>query len=194
MSARDPSPRPRVVALVGSPRRHGNTVVAVTVATAELERLGVACETVMLCDVPLSLGDPEEERERRPEAQHELEALLDAVWSADGVILASPIYFANVSAQMKAFMDATNDRYLAGRWLAPRVVGLMAIGAQGGFTATVQALSAYLNLIAPGHPPVVTATGHADALGEAGRSAEITASARRMAQEMVQILRPQDEG
>ena len=45
---------PSVVALVGSPRRYGNTAHAVGVATQELERRGVSCETVLVCDRQLA--------------------------------------------------------------------------------------------------------------------------------------------
>ncbi len=90
--------------------------------------------------------------------------------------LATPIHFSNVSAQMKAFMDATNDRYMTERWLTPRTVGLMVIGAHV-FTSTVDAMRRYVDLIAPGHPPVFVATGHADAVGEAQQSEEVRTSA-----------------
>ena len=93
------------MALVGSPRRQGNTVFAVSVATKELERRGLSCETVMLCDLPISLYDVDTDQQTRVSAEEDVEALLDRVWAADGLILATPIYFCNVSAQMKAFMD-----------------------------------------------------------------------------------------
>ena len=172
---------PSVVALVGSPHRRGNTAFAVEVAVAELERRGVRCQTVMLCDLAGSLiGDGQ--------GGH-IEALLDDVWRADGLILATPVCFCNVSAQMKAFMDRTNERYETGRWLVPRVVGLLAIGAHGGFTETVAAMRRYLDLMAPSHPPIEVATGHADAQGEARRSQEIRRAAIAMAARLADLLR-----
>ena len=178
---------PRVVALVGSPRRTGNTVFAVGVATQELERRGVRCETILICDLPISLSASEAGQQMRTSAEEQLEAVLDRVWAADGVILATPIHFSNVSAQMKAFMDATNDRYMTEHWLTPKTVGLMTIGAHV-FTATMEAMRRYVDLIAPSHPPVFVATGHADAIGEAQQSQEIRKSALIMAGSMADVL------
>ena len=178
---------PKVVALVGSPRRTGNTVFAVGVATQELERRGVSCETILICDLPISLTDRETGRQTRTSAEEQVEAVLDRVWAADGLILATPIHFSNVSAQMKAFMDATNDRYMTERWLTPKTVGLLAIGAHV-FTSTVDAMRRYVDLIAPSHPLVVVATGHADAVGEAQQSQEVREAALIMARSMADIL------
>ena len=138
------NPGPRVVALVGSPRRTGNTVFAVGVATQELERRGVSSETILICDLPISLNAPEAGQQKRTSAEEQLEAVLDRVWAADALILATPIHFSNVSAQMKAFMDATNDRYMMERWLTPQAVGLMVIGAHV-FTSTVDAMRRYVD-------------------------------------------------
>jgi multimeric flavodoxin WrbA len=178
---------PKVVALVGSPSSHGNTVFAVGVVTQELERRGVRCETVLLCHLPLSLSEREAGRRTRTSAEEQVEAALDRVWAADGVILATPIHFSNVSAQMKAFMDATNDRYMNQRWLTPKSVGLLVIGAHV-FTSTVEAMRRYADLIAPSHPPIVVATGQADSRGEAQRSQEVTEAARQMAASMADVL------
>jgi multimeric flavodoxin WrbA len=181
------NPGPKVVALVGSPRRTGNTVFAVGVATQELERRGVSNETILICDLPISLSASEAGQQTRTSAEEQLEAVLDRVWAADGLILATPIHFSNVSAQMKAFMDATNGRYMAEDWLTPKTVGLVAIGAHV-FTSTIDAMRRYVDLIAPSHPPIVVATGHADAVGEAQRSEEIRTSALIMAGSMADVL------
>jgi multimeric flavodoxin WrbA len=179
--------RPRVVALVGSPRPAGNTAAAVDVATQELERRGVDCETVMLCDFTSSLIAADG-GQTPSGAEDEAESLLDRVWAADGLILATPVHFCNVSTQMKAFMDGSNDRFMNEQWLTPKSVGLLVIGAQGGFTDTVGALRRYLDLVAPSHPPIEVAKGHADAIGEAQRSQEVYEAARVMAARMADVL------
>jgi len=52
--------------------------------------------------------------------------ILDAVYAADGLILATPVYYENVSAQMKAFMDRNAFRYAHDEWLRAKAVGLVA--------------------------------------------------------------------
>lgn len=179
--------RPHVVALVGSPNRTGNTMLAVGLAAQELERRGVRCETILLADLPIDVMDPEDIDLTDTPARDELEAVFDTVWAADGLILATPIHFSNVSTPMKAFMDATNGRYLRGQWLAPRVVGLLAVGAHVP-TATMAAMRRYVDLIAPSRPPVVAAHCRADAPGEAQRSEEVRAAAVEMAGRMAGVL------
>ena len=180
--------RPTVVALVGSPRRGGNTAFAAGIATQELERRGVRCETVELSDLAFFPCGIDPEPRNTTGADDDVEALLNRVWAADGLILATPVHFCNVSAQMKAFMDSTNDRYLSRHWLTPKVIGLLVIGGQGGFTDTVDALRRYLEFVAPSGPPVEVATGHADARGEAQQSTEVKASVRAMAARMADVL------
>jgi multimeric flavodoxin WrbA len=188
MERSDETARLKVVALVGSPRRQGNTVTAVQIAIEELSRRGVGCEPILLCDYMMRLCEADPGRQVCGGVEDDAELLLDKVWAADGLILATPIHFCNVSAQMKAFMDRTNDRFLRKQWLAPKAVGLMAIGGQGGFTDTITAMRRYLELMAPSVPPMAVATGHADAVGEAERSEEVRAAALEMAARMADIL------
>jgi multimeric flavodoxin WrbA len=180
--------RPSVVALVGSPRAGGNTAFATGLVTGELERRGVSCETIELSDLPLTPCSSDPAARDGAGAADAIEALLDKVWAADGLILATPVHFCNVSAQMKAFMDRTNDRYLNEQWLAPKIVGLLVIGGQGGFTDTVGALRRYLDFVAPSKPPVEVAAGHADGRGEAQQSTEVRTSARALGSRMADVL------
>ncbi len=177
---------PSVIALVGSPRRHGNTVFAVGVAVEALEQRGILCETVLLSDVPFSLAEGTTHPGEQEVAA--VETLLGKVWNADGLILATPIYFSNVSAQMKAFMDATNDRYLAEDWLRPKTIGLIALGGQGGFAATIDAMRRYLDHVSPAHSSILVATGRADAAGEAQQSEDVRNASRAMAEAMADVL------
>jgi NAD(P)H dehydrogenase (quinone) len=45
------------------------------------------------------------------------EAILEALDTSDAIILGSPTYMGGVSAQLKAFMDATSTRYLQRKWV-----------------------------------------------------------------------------
>ena len=58
--------------------------------------------------------------------------ILDAVYAADGLVLATPVYYENVSAQMKAFMDRNVFRYAHDEWLRAKAVGLVAVTAETG--------------------------------------------------------------
>ena len=53
--------------------------------------------------------------------------VLDQVYAADGLNLASPVYYENVSSQMKAFIDRNVFRYYHDEWLMTKIVGKMAV-------------------------------------------------------------------
>ena len=178
-----------IVAVVGSPRPAGNTSLLVDAALAELAARGAGVRKLSLGDYAIAPCQGHEGCAGFAFCPHrdDAEEVLDAVYSADGLILASPVYYENVTAQMKAFMDATNDRYMNEQWLTPRTVGLLAIGVHV-FTSTIEAMQRYLDLIAPSHPPVVVATGRADAVGEAQSSQAVREAALTMAAGMADVL------
>jgi multimeric flavodoxin WrbA len=123
------SARPTVVAVIGSPHAQGVTTMTVEMVTRQLEKHLIDCETLPLSEYIIQ-PCRDEEAAGAPAGcpTDDAEFVFDKVYAADGLILATPVYFANVSAQMKAFMDRTNPHYLHGPPLAPRVAGLVAIG------------------------------------------------------------------
>ena len=73
-----------------------------------------------------------------PEAEPQV--LLDA----DLVIMGSPTYFGNVSAQMKAFMDATGCFWVQGKLSGKKFAAFTSAGnAEGGGDLCLQALHTY---------------------------------------------------
>jgi multimeric flavodoxin WrbA len=187
--ARDASPV--VVAVVGSPRRRGNTAFAVRLACQELERLGIRTDTILLVDHDVRPCTGHDDCGRRVccPIKDDAEELLEKMYAADGLILASPTYFSNMSGQMKVFLDRTNDRYLRNEWLHPSAIGLITVGGQGGLEDTLAALRRVLRHIAPAAPPPVTASGIADRIGDAERSVPLCDAVRNMAGQMAASLK-----
>jgi len=182
---------PTVVAVVGSPRPRGNTVYATRLATDELERRGIRCETIHIAELDIRLcrgHDDCDTRETCPFVDDDAEAAYEKLWAADGVILASPVHFATVSSLMKIFLDRTNHRYLQGPPLQPKVAGLIAVGGQGGMRETLRTLERYLEIVCPTMPPVLTASGKADKLGEAEASPQLRDAVLAMAAGMAAEL------
>ena len=133
---------PLVVAVVGSPRPHGNTSIIVAVALEELARRGIRVEKILLGErrVAGCQGhDDCAERSACPLGDDAAD-ILDVVYAADGLILATPVYYENVSAQMKAFMDRNVFRYAHDEWLRAQVVGLVAVTAEPAVSAYPPAL------------------------------------------------------
>jgi len=177
---------PSVVAVVGSPRLRGNTAALVDVTLAELEARGAICETVVLSRLAVA-----------PCLAHETcadlatcaigddaAAVLDRVFAADCLILATPVYYENVSAQLKALIDRSYFPYVHGRWLRARAVGLVVVSAETGLQETVDALRRYVALSSDEDIPVFTCAGYADEAGAAAADDQLVAEARRLGAEL----------
>ncbi|WP_425058844.1 2-amino-4-deoxychorismate dehydrogenase [Sporomusa carbonis] len=100
----------KVVAFNGSPRVNGNTAQSIQIVLAELEREGIETEMIQLggrkvfgC---LACGKCWEIKDNRCVRQDdEMNAFIQKMQEADGIIIGSPTYFSNVSTEVKALID-----------------------------------------------------------------------------------------
>jgi multimeric flavodoxin WrbA len=183
-------PAPLVVAVVGSPRPRGNSSLLTDVALEELEQRGCRVEKVMLGGGRLlpCLGHDDCSTRHCPLGD-DGEAVLDLVYRADGLLLATPVYYENVSAQMKAFIDRNQRRYAREQWLRAGVVGLLAVTAETGLDDAYQALRRYVELSVDHAVTYLTAGGLAEAMGAAAADEELVAAARGLGRDMAHALR-----
>lgn len=106
----------RILAINGSHRKGKNTAALLNVVLEEAQNLGAETELVELVDynIKLCLGCNRCLRAVKCSIEDDdMEKLAQKLLQADGVVLGSPVYFANVSGLMKIFMDRT-------RWLHMR--------------------------------------------------------------------------
>lgn len=97
----------KVLGILGSPRRGGNTDLLLDRALAGAKEAGAKIEKIVLCDYQISgciecndcyesgsctIGD-------------EMDLVYTAIETADRIILASPMFFMGVTAQTKAVID-----------------------------------------------------------------------------------------
>jgi multimeric flavodoxin WrbA len=185
-----PALRPNVVAVIGSPRRRGTTVALVDAALEELERSGCECTRISLAALRINGCDGHENCGERAACPHDddMPGVLDQVYGADGLILATPVYYENVSGQMKTFIDRNATRYYHDVWLTPRVVGLIAVAAESGLDDTLASLRRFVTLSNPEEVPVVSLAACADKPGEAAANAELMAQARALGRAMAEKL------
>jgi multimeric flavodoxin WrbA len=180
---------PSIVAVLGSPRRHGNTAVLAEAALAELERSGCECTRIVLAEKQVKFCSGHAFcGERACPHDDDMAGILEQVYAADGLLLATPIYYENVSGQMKAFIDRNATRYYAGAHLSPKAVGLIAIAGESDAEDTLAALRRFLALSNPEELPVVELGGCADKPGEAANDAELMAGARTLGRSMAELL------
>ncbi len=100
----------KVVAFNGSPRREGNTAALLNTALAELQAQGIETELVQIGNN--SVHGCTGCRQCRQLEGHKcvidgdfVNAAIEKMIEADGIILGSPTYFADVTTEMKALID-----------------------------------------------------------------------------------------
>ncbi len=97
-----------VLALVGSPRKGGNTDILTDEFLRGAQEAGAQVEKVYLDDLRIRpIAEVADEPAARVDlrADDDMPALLKRFLAADVVAMASPVYWQGVSAQMKCFVD-----------------------------------------------------------------------------------------
>ncbi len=188
----DESPALNVVAVVGSPRRRGNTSLLTDAVLGELERRGVACTKLLLGELSVApcRGHDDCASFERCTIRDDAEEVLAQVYAADGLLLATPVYYEDVTAQMKAFIDRNVFPYNHGTMLHPRVMGLLAVTAESGLDDTLAALRRFVALSTDDgvEIPTFTLAGYADVLGAVAEDDELLAKARALGADMADVL------
>lgn len=98
----------RVLALAGSPRRHGNSEQLLDwVLSAMIHEPGVSVQKIVLTEADINpcRGCNACEKLNRCVIRDGMDSLHDAIIEADAIILAAPIYCMSVCAQTKALID-----------------------------------------------------------------------------------------
>ena len=118
----------KVVAFNGSARKDGNTAILIGYVFRELEKEGIETQLVQLsgsrihgCIACMKCFENKDQRcsVKNDVVNDCIEKMLDA----DGVILGSPTYFANVSTEMKALIDRAGMVSRANSDMLARKVG-----------------------------------------------------------------------
>lgn len=125
----------RVVGFNGSPRKDGNTARCLRWVLAELDREGIDTELVQVGGTRVrgctSCFQCFARKDRRcAVGTDRLNAWLEKIEGAEGILLGSPTYFANVSAEMKALIDRVGLVAMANPGMLRRKVGAAVVAVQ----------------------------------------------------------------
>jgi len=182
----------KILAVVGSPRLDGNTnylvdqaLDAAAISGAEIEKLVLSQYEVNPC-----LGHEDCASYDSCLQKDDAGWILDRFCGADGVILATPVYYYNVSAQMKAFIDRNYFLYKRNRKSQAGVVGLMVVAEIEGIEDTLHTLRQFVGESFTVHEDkLFIVRGYASRPGEAKRNAELVREARNLGRQMVESLK-----
>ena len=138
----------KVILLSGSPNAEGNTVQVLKACAEVIEKNGVEAEVVSLSGMKLhdamdfTSGDDG------------FDAVIQKVKNADGLIVAGPVYWGTVRAQMMiALQRLAMASAQQGNFLSRKVGGPIAIARRGGSTTSIQEMMMFYlsnDMIVPG--------------------------------------------
>lgn len=128
----------KVVAFNGSPRKKGNTSLLIQEVFKVLNEQGIETELIQIGNKPVhgctACVKCREIQDGKCHIKNDLlNSCIEKMIEADGIILGSPVYFADVTSEMKALMDVAG--YVTrgnGHLLARKVgAGLVAVRRAG---------------------------------------------------------------
>ena len=127
----------KVVAFNGSARKDGNTAILVREVFRELKKAGIRTELVQFAGKKIqgciACGKCFKNKDLRCVMKGDiLNACIEKMLEADGVILASPTYFADISANMKALIERAGFVARANDDMFRRKAGAAVVAARRG--------------------------------------------------------------
>jgi len=127
----------KVVAFNGSARKDGNTAILVRTLFRELEKAGIETELVQLAGKKIrgctACMKCREKKDRRCALTGDFaNTCIEKMDEADGFILASPTYFADVSAEMKALIERAGFVAIGNDMMFRRKVGAAVVAVRRG--------------------------------------------------------------
>jgi len=184
----------KVIAINGSARKDGNTAILIRRMLAELKNEGIETELVQLagrkirgCTACMKCF---ENKDRRCVLDDDIvNYCIAKMTGADGIILGSPVYFTDVTAEMKALVDRAGVVSLANDGLFKRKVGSAVVAQRRlGAIHSLDTLLHFLliaDMIVPGWPVI----GVGRDIGDVDKDDEGIARAKNVGRNMAWLLK-----
>ncbi len=186
----------KVVAFNGSARKGGNTEQLVKYVFEELEKESIETELVNLSGLHphgcIACYQCFERKDRRCAVSHDcINDCIEKMDAADGIILASPTYFADMSSELKALIDRTGMVSRANNDMYKRKVGAAVVARRRG--GAIHAFDSINHFFTIGQMITVGASywniGAGRAKGEVAADEEGVATMRNLGQNMAWLLK-----
>ncbi|MFQ5827357.1 MAG: flavodoxin family protein [Dehalococcoidia bacterium] len=179
-----------VLGICGSPRKGGNTELLLAEALASAASAGADTKLFTVFDKEIKPCDGCGAclRERDCHIQDDMQPLYTRLQAADGIIVASPVYFWSVTGQVKVILDRLYGYYRTGG-LSNKVGGVVVVGGTQGHTEVRNLLYAFF---AQNHMAIADfVSGFASRKGDIKRDRHAMAAAKLLGQKVVSIIQHQ---
>lgn len=143
----------KILGVNGSPNKSGVTSNLLSQALNAAERRGAEIKTIRPNESPCKHCYDISGAKTYPCSHNEIRKLHDAVLSSDGIILATPVHWLNMSSSMKNFVDILTPLECSGFLMEGKVVGIIAVAQGEGSSQVAQNLACILNHMGCVIPP-----------------------------------------
>ncbi|NQU84886.1 MAG: flavodoxin family protein [Mariniphaga sp.] len=149
----------KVIAFNGSPRRNGNTSLLINEVFNELQKEGIETELIQIGNKPVhgctACGKCKEKKNGKCHIKNDLLNLsIEKMIDADGILIGSPVYFADITPETKALIDVVGYVTRANGHLLKHKVGAGVIAVRrGGALHTFESINNFFlinQMIVPG--------------------------------------------
>ena len=140
----------QIIGIVGSPRRNGNTELLTAHTLKAIDEEGLDTELISLAglDIQGCSGCAVCAKGERCSIEDDLLHLYFAMKQADGIILASPVYFGSATALMKALMERTGSiSRQNGEPFQGKVGGPLVVARRAGHNFTIAQLTLWFQIL-----------------------------------------------
>jgi multimeric flavodoxin WrbA len=187
----------KVLAINGSPRKDGNTSILIRNILKEIENEGIETETIQLggkkvhgCMACMKCF---ENRDRKCVIDDDLvNTCIGKMSSADGIILGSPVYFLDVTSEMKALIDRAGFVSFANGHLFKNKIGNATVAVRrAGASRTADTMLHFFlanEMIVPGLPVF----GIGRDIGDVEKDDEGIARAKHLGETMARLVKHLD--
>ncbi|MDP3427422.1 MAG: flavodoxin family protein [Humidesulfovibrio sp.] len=186
----------KVLAINGSARLNGNTAIMLNTALAELSAAGIETELVQLGPKGLqgciACYKCFENKDKRCAVEEDkMNKYIEKMLAADGILLGSPTYFADVTTNMKSLMDRSGMVSRANGDMFSRKAGAAVVTARrGGAIHTFDTLNHFFfigQMVVPGSS--YWNMGYGREPGQVSGDEEALATMRTLGQNMAWLLK-----
>ena len=183
----------KVLAINGSPRKDGNTAILIRTILKELEKENIETETVQIGGKKIHgcmacMKCFENRNGKCVLDDDPVNTCIKKMVKADGIILGSPVYFLDVTSEMKALIDRAGFVSYANGHLFGGKVGNAAVAVRrAGASRTADSMLHFFlanDMIIPGLPVI----GIGRDIGDVERDEEGISHAHHVGQMMARLL------
>ena len=137
----------KVLGIVCSPRRRGNTEILISEALAGAKECGATVEMINVAQKKIAFCDACESciKKKKCRINDDMQDIYTLLLEANAIIFGTPVYFWNVTAQGKTLIDRTYALYHGYR-LRNKLAGVIAVGRRSGADIVVNNFYSFFNM------------------------------------------------